>query len=107
MDQADVNALQDTISSQDALLRKHDQLLASLLENSSALSTQVNNITTQLTAITGALAQFTLPQPGESPPASAPDSAKPSLPVPAKEPHTVDPEPHAGDPARPSYFSAP
>lgn len=58
MDHTDADALQDAITGQESLLRKHDQLLGILLDNSAALMGQVSNVAAQLSAISAQLSQF-------------------------------------------------
>ncbi len=101
MDQTDSDALQQTLSSQETLLRKHDHLLGSLMENSVALAGQVNDFSTQLSVLTSQLSLLTSSQPSSSPAAAVSAGAVSPISLPAnREPHTVDPEPYTGDPLK-------
>ena len=111
MDPADSDALRQTLAGQDGLLRKHDQILGSLMDNSATVTTQVRDLSTQLSDITTQLAQLQAistssaaqpPTPAVAPPTPAvqPGVAAGSPPPLGREPHIADPEPYSGDPLK-------
>lgn len=93
---SDSDALRQTISSQEALLR--NQLLGNLMENSVSLARQVSDFSAQLPAITAQLSQLTVSQPPSSPLVAAKPVVTSSGPPASRVPHTVDPEPYSGEP---------
>uniref|UniRef100_A0A667YAA5 CCHC-type domain-containing protein n=1 Tax=Myripristis murdjan TaxID=586833 RepID=A0A667YAA5_9TELE len=101
----DPEAIRQTLSGQDNLLRKHDQLLEDLMGNSVALSGQVNELSNQMMSLTSLLASLTSTPPAPAAAAAAPPpSTPPMAPSLGKEPHTADPEPYSGDPKKCKQF---
>lgn len=88
MDTTDSADLQQALSGQETLLRKHDDLLGTLMNNSVALARQVSDLTAQLANHTAQLAQLT-PQPPSPPLVATPSAVTFPRAAASRDPHAV------------------
>lgn len=98
------DSMQQALSSQEARLQKHDQLLGNLMDNSTSLTGQVSKLSAQLSALTAQLSALTATPPPCLPQVSVPPVATAYSSTSSREPHVVDPEPYSGDPNKCKSF---